>query len=124
VLDFRKTSRRSLSLVGRGFDEHAPRGGILLRTVAAGMAHWWKRELVLTDEGLEWDAWSCQRLVKMTMPYDGIAAVTVLWGPYADDVRVVGKCASDTLLVLGLDKSSAARIKTIVEQRIRAPRAA
>lgn len=82
------------------------------------MTHWWRRELVLTDEGLEWDAWSFQRLVKMTLPYDAIGGVSILWGPYTDDVRVAGKSAADTVLVRGLDKPSAARVKAIVERRI------
>ena len=114
VLDFHRTPRRSLTLVGG--EEHAP--NILLRAVAAGMTRWWRRELVLTDQGLEWDAWSCERLVKMTLPYERITAVDVLWGPYADDVRVAGISPDDTLLVIGLDKTSAARIKSIVERRI------
>jgi hypothetical protein len=124
VLDIRRTPKRSLSVAGRGGDERPQHGGILLRAVAAGMSQWWKRELVLTDEGLEWDAWSYQRLVKMTMPYDDIVAVSVLWGPYADDVRVAGKPGVDSLLVLGLDKASAARVKSIVDRRIPAPCAA
>ena len=108
-------------MVGRGLavaDDQPRSGSILLRAVASGMTHWWMRELVLTDEGLEWDAWNYQRLVKMTLPYDAIGAVTVLWAPYADDVRVVGKSPTDTVLVRGLDKPSAARIKAIVERRI------
>jgi hypothetical protein len=120
VLDFHRTPKRSLSIAGRGptGDEPSRSGGILLRTVAAGMSQWWKRELVLTEEGLEWDAWNYQRLVKMTLPYDAIGAVSVLWGPYADDVRVVGKSQSDSMLVRGLDKASAARVKAIVDRRI------
>jgi len=100
------------------------RGGILLRAVASGMTHWWKRELVLTDEGLEWDAWDCQRLVKLTLPYAHIAAAAVLWGRYVDDVRVVGKNAADTVLVRGIDKPSAARVKAIVDRRAGGLRAA
>jgi hypothetical protein len=112
-----------LSLVGRGGDEPST-SGILLRTVAAGMTRWWRRELVLTDQGLEWDAWSCQRLVKMTLPYDAIASVALLWGPYADDIRIVAKRPADSMLVLGLDKASATRVKSIVERRIEAVQAA
>lgn len=121
MLDFHRTAKRGLLGGGRGatiVDEQARGGGILLRAVAAGMTQWWKRELVLTDEGLEWDAWSYQRLVKMTLPYDAIGAVSVLWGPYADDVRVVGKSATDSMLVRGLDKASAARVKAILDRRI------
>ena len=114
MLDFRRTPRRTLLLDGA--EEHG--SNILLRTVAAGMTRWLRRELVLTDQGLEWDAWSCERLVKMTLPYDRIVAVEVLWGPYADDVRVATASEADTLLVLGLDKASAARIKSLVERRL------
>ena len=118
MLDFHRTPKRSLSFAGRCGD------GILLRAVAAGMTQWLRRELVLTDEGLEWDAWQYQRLVKMTMRYDDIAAVNVLWGPFADDVRVTGRPGVDSLLVLGVDKASAARVKGIVDRRIAAARAA
>ena len=118
MLDFHRTPKRNVAAAGRSGD------GILLRTVAAGMTQWLRRELVLTDEGLEWDAWQYQRLVKMTMPYDTIGDVAVLWGPFADDVRVTGRGGADTLLVLGLDKASAARVKVIVERRISAVRAA
>jgi len=98
-------------------DEQSHNASILLRAVAAGMAHWWKRELVLTDEGLEWDAWSYGRLVKMTLPYDQIVRVAVLWGPYVDDVQMVASNTADTVLVRGLDKPTAARVKAIVALR-------
>ena len=120
MLDFRRTPRRTLSLVGA--EEHG--SNILLRTLAAGMTRWLRRELVLTDQGLEWDAWSCERLVKMTLPYDRITAVDVLWGPYADDVRVTTASDADTLLVLGLDKAAAARIKSLVERHLSSLQAA
>jgi len=53
-----------------------------------------------------------------------IAAAAVLWGRYVDDVRVVGKNAADTVLVRGIDKPSAARVKAIVDRRAGGLRAA
>jgi hypothetical protein len=109
VLDLYRTVRRPSSNVA---------DGILMRVETASMTNWLKRELVVTDTGFEWDEWSFRRIVKMTLPFDRIAYVEVLWGPFLDDLNVVGRTPADNLLVRGLDKDTAQRVKAAVSRRL------
>jgi hypothetical protein len=127
VLDLYRTPKRTAIAGIRGLasmPDIGRTGSILTRTEAVGMTYWWKRELVVTDLGFEWDVWQFRQRVKMTLPYDRIAYVEVLWGPFADDIQVVGKASSDSLLIRGIDKDSAQRIKGIVDRRLDIGRAA
>lgn len=121
MLDLYRTPKRA----GLNLVEQAPvGGGILMRVETKGMAHWWKRELVITELGLEWDEWRFQTLVRMMLPYSRIADVGVLWGPFADDLEVVGASAADNVLVRGLDKDTAQRVKAAIGRRLAATQAA
>jgi hypothetical protein len=117
VLDLYRSPRRTTP-------SSAAQGGILMRIETAGMTNWLRRELVVTEFGLEWDEWRFQRLVKRMLPYEGIAYVEVLWGPFADDLQVAGKSPTDSLLIRGLDKATAQRIRSAVERRLMASAAA
>ncbi len=89
-----------------------------MRIETAGMTNWLKRELVVTDAGFEWDEWTFRRMVKVTLPFDRISYVEVLWGPFRDDLNIVGRMPADNLLVRGLDKALAQRVAAAVNRRL------
>ena len=89
-----------------------------MRLETTSMIDWWKRELVIRDDGLEWELWKFRQRIKMNLPYERIARVQLLWGRNGDDMQVVGRSSSDDLLVRGVDRRGAARVKAVIEQRI------
>ncbi|HLG72051.1 MAG TPA: hypothetical protein VK009_16655 [Chloroflexota bacterium] len=95
-----------------------------MRIQTAGMTNWLRRELVVTELGLEWDEWQFRRLVKRMLPFSQVAHVEVLWGPFGDDLQVTGRDATDSVLIRGLDKACAQRIRSAIERRLPASIAA
>ncbi len=91
-----------------------------MRVESVGMVDWWKRELVVRDDALEWEEWRYRERIKMHLPYDRIAAVELTWGEQGDDLEITGRNPADSLTVRGLDPRGAERVRSLIARCIRA----
>ncbi|HLQ32794.1 MAG TPA: hypothetical protein VK457_08915 [Chloroflexota bacterium] len=89
---------------------------ILMRTQCLGMTYWWLRELVVTDQGLEWEIWKYQHRVKMTLPYERMARAALLPGSAGFDLQISGTTSTDNLLVRGLNHLDGVKVLSIIER--------
>jgi hypothetical protein len=89
-----------------------------MRVESAGMVDWWKRELIVRDDALEWEVWRFRERIKMHLPYERIASVQLLLGRHGDDIQITGRNAAEDLVVRGVDPRGAERVKAVIDQRI------
>jgi len=83
-----------------------------------GMIYWWQRELVVTDQGVEWETWKYQHRIKMTLPYERMARVQLVHAALGYDLNITGTTSADNLLIRGLDRLDAIKVLGIVERSI------
>jgi|GEM_PF-4205173 hypothetical protein len=89
---------------------------ILTRVECLGMTYWWRRELVVTDQGLEWETWKYQHRVKMTLPYERMARVQLVPSSLLYDVHVTGTTSADNLVIRGLYRGDAIKVLALIER--------
>ena len=89
---------------------------ILTRVQCMGMTYWWQRELVVTDQGLEWESWKYQHRVKMTLPYERMARVQLVHASLGYDVHISGTTSADNLIVRGLDHDDGLKVLGLIER--------
>ena len=82
------------------------------------MIYWWQRELVVTDQGVEWETWKYQHRIKMSLPYERMARVQLLHAAFGYDLSITGTTSADNLLIRGLDRLDAIKVLGIVERSI------
>ena len=93
-----------------------------------GLSNLWKREVVVTDQGLEWEALEHRQRVKHSLPYEAIDRVSVVAGRARVDCTVVLR-SGDVFPLRDLDAMQIERALPFIRRRVesahpRLPRAA